>query len=119
MLHLVASHHGEIRANPVKDGKIDGELYSVIGPVPMPLPAPAGGSVGDVLNAAGLPRYFLDLRKIAAASALGERLAKPQLETSIGWPYDPTKINARSIVLPGTYDGIVFIAESSATALLK
>ena len=114
-----ATHHGEIRANPIRDGKVDGQLYSMVGPVPVQLASPVEGSVGDVLNAAGLPRYFLDLGKIPADSALGERLAKSQPETSIGWPYDPTKAKARYIVLPATYDGIVFIAESSATALLK
>ena len=114
-----ATHHGEIRANPITDGKVDGQLYSMVGPVPIQLASPVDGSVGDVLNAAGLPRYFLDLGKIPADSALGERLAESQPETSMGWPYDPTKANARYIVLPATYDGIVFIAESSATALLK
>ena len=114
-----ASHHGEIRANTIKDGKVEGELYSVVGPVPISLAAPAEGSVDDVLNSAGISRFFLDLRKVSTTSVLGQWLTKPQSETTIGWPYDPTKANARSIVLPDTYDGLVFIVRSSASVLLK
>lgn len=114
-----ASHHGEILANPIKDGKVDGELYSVVGPVPIALASPAAGSIDDVLSTADLPHFIVNLSKVPATSALGQWLAKPQAETFIGWPYDPTKPNGRPIVLPNTYDGIVFIARSSASVLLK
>lgn len=114
-----ASHHGWIRANPIKDGKIAGALYATVGPQPIALAPPAKGSINDVLNSVGMPRFVIRLRQAAAGGGvLGQWLAKPQSEITIGWPYDPSAPNLRTIVLPETYDAIVFIAESSPSVQL-
>lgn len=113
-----AVHDGEIRANPVIDGITRGSLLSLDGPVSIPLAAPAPGSLSDVVAGAEIPAFFLDL-KGADGGALAHWLARPLRETSIGWPYDPSQPNTRTIVLPTTYDALIFIAKSSATTLAR
>lgn len=113
------SHHGEIRASPYVGGKVKGALHDLDGPIAIALAEPDDGSVDDVLNAIGEPLYFVDLKGARGKPVLGSWLGKPQIETAIGWPYDPARPNLKSVVLSEAYDGLVFIAKSSASVLAK
>jgi hypothetical protein len=76
----------------------------------------------------GLPRFILDLRKRPAAGALGTWIAEPQKQRKMGWggvpPDDPSTaylVVSTYVrwVLPKAFDALVYIEESTATALLK
>lgn len=115
----LASHHGSIRANPFKDKKVVGGLYSTEGPVAIELAPPPDGSIDDVLNSAGVPQYAVAFADVPPTGDLGKWLAEPQAETRIGWPYDPAEANRRTVVPLETYDAIVFIAETGPTVPLQ
>ena len=111
-----ASHHGAVRAVRVRDGKVQRG-----GPVALPL-APAGKvSVEALFEETGLPRFILDLRDLPKDSATGAWLAQPRPHREIGAVYDPDRDTNyyEHVRLPGMFDCIVFIAESTAAKPLK
>jgi erythromycin esterase len=111
-----ASHHGEVRAKRMTEGK-----FMPGGPAALPLAPPLPTSVESVFHEAGLPRFILDLRRLPDDSALGRWLATPRPHRSFGAVYDPdlpSEFFERTILLQ-TYDAIIFIAESTAAKPLQ
>jgi erythromycin esterase len=106
-----ASHHGEVRAIRTKDGRVQRG-----GPVAMPLAPASKFSVEALFQETGLPHFILDLRYLPKDSAVGAWLGKPRLHRAMGAVYDPDRASSyyEQVRLPQTYDGIVFIAESTA-----
>jgi erythromycin esterase len=111
-----SSHHGEVRAVRIKEGRVQRG-----GPVALPLEPANKFSIAAVFQETGLPRFILDLRDLPKDSAVGAWLAKPRLERVMGAVYDPDRASTyyEHTRLPETYDGIVFIAESTAAKPLK
>jgi erythromycin esterase len=109
-----ASHHGDLRARRmVKNNARSGPYLT------LPLAPARPASVEGLFHATGLPRFFLDLRRVSRDSgldsALGRWLDKPRLHRSIGDGYDPEADDAyEAVLLPQLYDGMIFIAESTA-----
>jgi erythromycin esterase-like protein len=92
------------------------------------IPAASPTSSEAVLRAAGLPRFILDLRAVPAGGALGTWLAEPQKQRKMGWggvAFDdpatayPMVSTYVGWILPKAFDALVYIEESTATALLK
>jgi erythromycin esterase len=111
-----ATHHGELRAIRVKEGR-----FQRGGPVALPL-APANKvSVEALFQETGLPRFVLDLRDLPEDSAVGAFLAKQRPHREIGAVYDPDRAASyyEHVRLSQMYDCIVFIAESSAAQPLE
>jgi erythromycin esterase-like protein len=106
-----ATHHGEVRAWPMKEGRAQPGP-----PVFAPLAPARTASVEAVFQETGLPRFIIDLRGLPKGSAPGAWLAKPRLHRSIGAVYDPERASRfyEHVRLPEMYDCIVFIAESTA-----
>jgi erythromycin esterase len=104
-----ATHHGTVRARRLEPGKV-GPL--VAGPL-----APARKvSVEAVFADTGLPRFILELRNLPKDGAVGVWLSKPRLHRMIGAVYD-AELDSKYYIhvrLPAMYDGIVFIAETTA-----
>ena len=73
-------------------------------------------SVEALFHEAGMARFIIDFRRIPKDSALGRWLGQPTRHRSIGAGYDPgADANFyTTTLLPETYDGIIFIAESTA-----
>jgi erythromycin esterase len=110
-----ASHHGEVRARRMADGKLQPGP-----PVALPLAPARPASVEAVFHQSGMPRFILDLRRLpkdgAKDGALGRWLGRPTPHRSIGAGHDPGRDADSYIdaVLPEIYDGLIFIAESTA-----
>jgi len=106
-----ATHHGGVRAWPMKEGR-----FQRGPPVPMPLAPARDVSVEALFQETGLPRFILDLRDLSKDSAVGAWLAQPRVHRSIGAVYDPDRASSyyNHVRLPEMYDCIVFIAESTA-----
>jgi erythromycin esterase len=102
-----ASERGVIRA------RYKGNLTEV------KLNSPRPYSVEALFAQTGLPRFVLDFRRVPSSGALGTWLSHPRKLRSPGAAYDPDDEFYYTSVLPATYDGIVFIAESSAAKPLK
>ncbi len=111
-----ASHHGAVRAIRIKDGSVQRG-----GPVALPLAPASPFSIEAVFEETGLPRFILDLRDLPKDSAVRAWLAEPRLQREMGAVYDPDRAAAyyEYTRLPAMYDGIVFIAESTAARPLK
>jgi erythromycin esterase len=111
-----AAHHGEVRARRREDGS------GQPGPlVAAPLALVSKVSVEAMFQETGLPRFILDLRDLPKDSAVSAWLSKPRLHRMIGAVYDAegdSKYYAH-VRLPEMYDGIIFIAESTAAKPLK
>jgi erythromycin esterase len=105
-----ASHHGDLRARRmVKSSTRSGPYLS------LPLAPARPASAEGLFHATGLSRFVLDFRRIPRDSALARWLEQPRLHRSIGDGYDPEADDAYEAVrLPKLYDGMVFIAESTA-----
>ncbi len=111
-----ASHHGEVRAKRIAQGKFQP------GPAEALRLAPARkASVEALFQEAGLPRFVLDLRRIAEDTALGRWIAKPRPHRSIGAGFDPDQESNNYIraCLPDLYDAIIFVSESTAAKALR
>jgi erythromycin esterase len=111
-----ATHEGEVRAKRVENGKV------VPGPpVAMPLASARPTSVEALLRETSVPRFILDFRELPKDSAAGTWFAKPRLHRSLGAIYDPTRANTYywPARLAETYDGIIFIAQSTAAKPLS
>jgi len=106
-----ASHHGRARAKRAEEGNVQPGP-----PVALPLAPPRNVSVEALFQETGLPRFILDLRDLPKDSAVGAWLAKPRLHRMMGAVYDPDRASSfhDRVRLPQMYDGIVFIAESTA-----
>jgi erythromycin esterase len=111
-----ATHHGAVRAWPMKEGRVQPGP-----PVAAPLAPARKVSVEALFQETGLPRFILDLRGLPKDSALSAWLANPRLHRSIGAVYDPDRASNyyEHVRLPETYDCLVFIAESTAAKPLK
>jgi erythromycin esterase-like protein len=74
-----------------------------------------------VFQETGLPRFILNLRYLPKDSAVSAWLSKPRLHRMIGAVYDADQDSKyyAHLRLPEMYDGIVFIAESTAAKPLK
>lgn len=111
-----ALYQGEIRAKRMTSGK-----FVPGGPVALSLAPAKATSVEAVLHETGLPRFILDFRSVPRDSALGGWLNASRPHRSIGAGYDPDQ-HAKfyvPMILPNTYDGIVFISQSSAAKPLE
>jgi erythromycin esterase len=75
---------------------------------------PQEASGDSVLSAAGMPVFFLDLRSLAASSALGRWIAESHsfLEVSAWWNRDDPQSNSRVRTLAKSYDGLIFVDEA-------
>jgi erythromycin esterase len=106
----LASYQGDVRARRM--AKSDGRL----GPyLTLPLAPARPASVEGLFHATGLSRFVLDFRRIPRDSALARWLHQPRLHRSIGDGYDPDADDAyQAVRLPKLYDGMVFIAQSTA-----
>jgi erythromycin esterase len=111
-----ASHHGEVRARRMTAGKI--ELGA---PVALPLAPATKVSVEGLFAEAGMPRFILDLRSVPKEGALGRWLSRARPHRAIGSAYDPLQpvTSYAPTILPETYDGIIFIEQSTAAVALK
>ncbi len=77
-------------------------------------PSPEGS--GDaVLSAAGLPAFFLDMRRVPAEAALGAWLSQPHLYHLMGAVWDEALTPQAPAKL---YDGLIFVEESHPTTEL-
>jgi erythromycin esterase len=111
-----ASHHGGVRARRMEEGMIQPAPV-----VAVPLAPAKKVSVEAPFEETGLPRFILDLRHLPKDSAVGAWLAKPRLHRMIGAVYNVDRDSKyyAYVRLPEMYDGIVFIAESTAAKPLN
>lgn len=111
-----ASYQGEVRAKRIAEGK-----FQPGSPVALPLAPAQKTSVEALFYETGLPRFFVDLRRIPKDSAFGRWLAEPRLHRSIGSGYEPDRDsnNYVQVRLCEVYNAIIFIAESTAAKPLK
>jgi erythromycin esterase len=106
----LASYHGEVRARRMVKNSVRSGPY-----VTLPLAPARTASVEGLSHATGLSRFVLDFRRISRDSPLGRWLDQPRLHRSIGDGYDPEVDDVYEAVrLPKLYDGMIFIAESTA-----
>ena len=112
----LASHGGEVRAKRMAEGK-----FQPGPPVALPLVEAKEISVEGVFYETGLPRFILDFRRIPKDGALFRWLSEPRLHRSIGSAYDPDRSANyyQQMKLLEMYDGIIFIAQSTAAKPLK
>ncbi len=105
-----AFRRGEVRAVTMEKGRFTG------GPVIHQVPPSPEGTGDAVLSAAGLPQFFLDLRGVPEASALGRWLAEPHLYHSVGagWATDDPESNLHAEAMSKAYDGLIFVEEGHA-----
>jgi erythromycin esterase len=104
-----AFHRGEVRAKRMAKGKF------LPGPaVALPLFPAKTGSIEALFHEGDLHLAILDFRRVPKSSALGNWLRKPRMHRSIGAGYNPDQCFEGVSDLPQTYDGIIFIAESTA-----
>jgi len=111
-----STHHGVVRARRREEGRAQpGPLVAA------PLAPARKVSVEAVFQETGLPRFILNLRYLPKDSAVNAWLSKPRLHRMIGAVYDPDQDSKyyAHLRLPEMYDGIVFIAESTAAKPLK
>ena len=105
---------GHVRAVSVQDGTVKGLAVQN---------ATASEGAGDgVLDAAGMPAYFLNLAAIPAGGPLGQWLAEPHLFHNAGAEWvtgDDPDANQESVVLPSLYDGLIFVREGHPTTPLE
>ena len=85
----------------------------------MPVPTAKPGSVEEVLRATGIPRFILDLRGMPPTSNLGTWLNEPQLLRLISALYDSDDAAYLPIILPKTFDALIYIEETTATVPLR
>lgn len=111
-----ASHGGEVRAKRMAEGK-----FQPGPPVALPLVEAKEISVEGAFYETGLPRFILDFRRIPKDGALFRWLSEPRLHRSIGSAYDPDRSANyyQQVKLLEMYDGIIFIAQSTAAKPLK
>jgi erythromycin esterase len=111
-----ASHSGEVRAK-----RLVSNQWQPGGPVALTLAPAKSISVEALFAATGLPRAMIDFRRISHDSALAKWLAEPRLHRSIGAGFDPDRQSGiyEEADLPKAYDGLIFIAQSSAAKPLN
>jgi erythromycin esterase len=81
----------------------------------------ASSSYEQYLHSAGLPRFFLDLRQIAAGSCAGSWLLEPRWLHFVGATYDPEsrpEDNAYLVLLPEAFDVLIHFDETTPSLLL-
>lgn len=109
-----AFHHGSFNAHG-----LDTTTGAMTWRRAFTLEAPAPGSFEATLTLAGIPRFYLDLRRAAAAPDVGAWFSAPHRITSFGAAYitnDPLS-NAGEIVLPAAYDVLVYFDATTPSAL--
>ncbi len=111
-----ASHSGEIRAK-----HLVGDKWQPGGPVALKLSPPKPISIEGIFAETGLPRAVIDFRHMANGGALAKWLAQPRLHRSIGAGFDPDQPNTvyEEVDLPKAYDGLIYIAQSTAAKPLN
>jgi erythromycin esterase len=104
-----ACHRGELLAIGVQNGQYAGVARQTI-------PHSSEENGDSVLSAAGMPVFFLDLRSVPAASALGRWLMEPHsfLEVGALWNRDDPQSNWSVKTLSKSYDGLVFLEQGHA-----
>jgi len=112
----LAFARGAVRARPkvIKDGKEGMGEWK-----PLELAAPHPQSVEALFAETGIAHFILDFRAVPSNSALGEWLARPRRHWSIGASYDPDQWSDSKKLLPATYNGMIFVADSSAAKPLN
>jgi erythromycin esterase len=92
------------------------------------VPPASPSSAEAVLRAAGLPRFILDLRTVPAAGPLGTWIAGPLRLRSMGTAEEPLDdpvsgyfmlASYGMLLLPKTFDALIFIEETTATVPLR
>ena len=112
----LATHRGGVRARRREEGSAQpGPLVAA------PLAPARKVSVEAVFQETGLPCFILDLRYLPKDSAVSAWLSKPRLHRMIGAVYDADQDSKyyAHLRLPEMYDGVVFIAETTAAKPLK
>ncbi len=111
-----ASHSGEVRAKGLISGK-----WQPGGPVALKLAPPKPISIEGLFAETGLPRAVIDFRHMANDNALAKWLTQPRLHRSIGAGFDPDSANSvyEEVDLPKAYDGLIYIAQSTAAKPLN
>jgi erythromycin esterase len=102
-----AIHTGEVRAVTTEGGRRIGLAES-------PIPHAGPGTGTATLSAAGIPRFFLDLRQ--QSGPLGEWLREPHLFRSCGalWNRDQPEAFLQPESLSKSYDGLIFLENTEA-----
>ncbi len=102
-------HRGELLAIGVQNGMSAGVATQRI-------PESAETNGDSVFSAGGMPVFFLDLRTVSPAGALGRWLAEPHsfLEVGALWNQDDPQSNARVKTISKSYDGLIFLEEGHA-----
>jgi len=104
-----AFHRGELLAIGVQNGQNSGVAKQTI-------PESAEGNGDSVFSAAGMPVFFLDLRTVPPASALGRWLVEPHSFLQVGalWNQDDPQSNWLVKTMSKSYDGLVYLEEGHA-----
>jgi erythromycin esterase len=104
-----AFHRGELLAIGVQNGQSAGVTKQTI-------PESTEENGDSVLSAAGMPVFFLDLRTVPPATALGRWLAESHsfLEVGALWNRDDPQSNSRVKTMTKSYDGLIFLEEGHA-----
>jgi erythromycin esterase-like protein len=102
---------GELRAKVLARGRPPGE------PTAHQLPPLPADTANATFHALGEPLFFLDLRSVPAASALGRWLAAPHRLLQVGaiFRLDKPDENFTTLRLSQAFDGVLYIDQGHAT----
>lgn len=103
-----AFRRGQLRAEAITNGRPH------LGTQTVP-PAPEGSGAA-ILNAAGIPLFFLDMSEPADDNPLRRWLAMSHLYYSVGavWQTENADANLSPEALSKSYDGLIFVDEGHA-----
>jgi erythromycin esterase-like protein len=104
-----AFRRGQLRAVGATNGQMTGLADHAVPPAPE-------GSGDAILNAAGMPLFFLDMSSLTAGNALGRWLGESHLYYNVGAVWQTA--NAEANLVPEapakSYDGLIFVEEGHA-----
>ena len=83
--------------------------------------APPANSYESFFHAAGLPRFFLDLRSVKPGAAASDWLLAPHPFRSIGTGYNPfdTQLGFETAALAKVFDVVIYFQDTSPSLLLN
>lgn len=109
-----ALHRGGLRAAGVENGDPGAVAPQTITPL-------AEGAGDQVLAAAGMPMFFLDLRTVPPMTTLGLWLAESHLFLTSGvhWNRDDPQTHFKPEILAQAYDALIFVGQGRAARNLE